>query len=75
VTQPCCKASEFFEARRDWLQVRIMHAPDGRYEVMLRVDGTYEHNAEPEYLALIRDDFINAVVAVLDDLDRRAAHV
>jgi hypothetical protein len=72
LTQPCCKASAFFEARRDWLEVRIMHTPDGGYDVMLRLDGTYEHDSPPEYLAQIRDDFINAIRTVLDDLDRNA---
>ena len=71
---PCCKASAFFEARRDWFQVKVMHTPDGRYDVVLRIDGTYEHDTEPEYLALIRDYFISEMVAVVDDLNG-AAHV
>jgi hypothetical protein len=72
VNAPCYKASAFFEARRDWLQVRIMHAFDGRYDVLLRIDGTYEHDLDPEYLAQVRDHFVKEIVAVLDDLD---AHV
>jgi hypothetical protein len=74
VNAPCCKASAFFQARRDWLQVRIMHAFDGRYDVLLRIDGTYEHDLDPEYLAQVRDHFVKEIVAVLDDLDR-PAHV
>jgi hypothetical protein len=42
---PAETAADFLAARRDWFRVEAVDYPNGSWDVMLRIDGTYRSEA------------------------------
>ncbi|EOM74618.1 hypothetical protein [Rhodococcus rhodnii] len=59
-------ADDFLDARREWLEVVVAQTPEGGYDVLLKVDGTYTARDTAHSIAA---SFARDLNYVLDRID------